>query len=1030
MTSKSPLPRRTSSAMSAYNTTTFDSAHEERLSSLLASSNFSIADYLNLALSSSSDNTNSTNSNQDDDLLEQKMASLALQLQMSTQSCHDEIGRIGAELSAIVPRCAADVTRVKSGLEGMELDVRGLLEGMDDQYHQQQQGSGGKEGGNIHGPDVSGGGSAPKDDDTIITSIDNNTTNPNPLSTLHSLLNLKNHLTTTRSILAAASSWDETINSIPKLLSSSNNNNSGQPNLIEAVAALSKLEQGARALQGMPEGQTERTAAISKLRTQLEVLLKPQLLHALKKMETRLGPLQQCVGMYGTLGKMDVMREEYVRMRPGEVISLWFSFGGHNAAIGKNSVVEDEEEKVMDDEDDLDNDDKTDEEEEAEDFDFSEETTDATTSSSTTNKSSSTQINAKQFIEFLPTFYESVLELLSKERAQSKQVFGPELAPSIVGRVLLECFKPIISSFKSRLGNVCSVPGSGISGNSSSGNDGFGGTEGIAAAYESTIQFLSLAYDQMEPWEGQGCNNQENDHDSASNNDDVMETIRTAFRMIASPFVPYQRALAEAERDPLGKAASMVAKDVRSVVGLQDAADRLGDLAPFMFPLADSAISRFELLTSGYNASATLSLVDNLIATHASELAIAMGSLSGHVSNSKGNEFDEQHANCALEILRIAGSFKRSLKSFDNSVKDRLRSLSDMMLDDTLEQSGGGLPDAIEPAQLRSFLAKEACSLSPDYIDDGTGVKLPASVVELRRLACTTSNSADGTTLFPKSADSVSRLARSCQSFVFEVCYAIPEQNLCGISALPVWKQDGVGSGDEDSYGILPQSFITHVGEHILALVQALEPFASDKEALGLANEVMTRVIEVAVQPWKEFVAAAGVSLTGDEKSQLKSLMRGKEVSQFFGDDGDTDMDNQIEEEDDEEEDPDDKASTAFCNQWLDVVGLAVAGRLLERTMRIPRLGRKGAEHLAADLNYIRNVFTALGVAGHPHPLLGYMAKLVTMDEESLQFKIHSRQGEKTPSDALEVIKRAEIRIAYVRGISVYRYPETCDHST
>ena len=645
---------------------------------------------------------------------------------MSTQSCHDEIGRIGAELSAIVPRCAADVTRVKSGLEGMELDVRGLLEGMDDQ-HQQQQGIGGKEGGNIHGPDVSGGGSATKDDDTIITSIDNNnTTNPNPLSTLHSLLNLKNHLTTTRSILAAASSWDETINSIPKLLSSSSSNssNNGQPNLIEAVAALSKLEQGARALQGMPEGQAERTAAISKLRTQLEVLLKPQLLHALKKMETRLGPLQQCVGMYGTLGKMDVMREEYVKMRPGGVISLWFSFGGHNAAIGKNSVVEDEEEKVVNDEDDddLHNDDKTDEEEEAEDFDFSEETTDATTSSSTTNKSSSTQINAKQFIEFLPTFYESVLELLSKERAQSKQVFGPELAPSIVGRVLLECFKPIISSFKSRLGNVCPVPGSGISSSSSSGNDGFGGTEGIAAAYESTIQFLSLAYDQMEPWEGQGSNNQENDHDSASNNDDVMETIRTAFRMIASPFVPYQRALAEAERDPLGKAASMVAKDVRSVVGLQDAADRLGDLAPFMFPLADckycvrgfyfcvvvpvffhahstllpmsclcffaAAISRFELLTSGYNASATLSLVDNLIATHASELAIAMGSLSGHVSNSKGNEFDEQHANCALEILRIAGSFKRSLKSFDNSVKDRLRSLSDMMLDDTLEQSG------------------------------------------------------------------------------------------------------------------------------------------------------------------------------------------------------------------------------------------------------------------------------------------------------------------------------------------------------
>eukprot|EP00573_Skeletonema_grethae_P003313 CAMPEP_0201691536 /NCGR_PEP_ID=MMETSP0578-20130828/4686_1 /ASSEMBLY_ACC=CAM_ASM_000663 /TAXON_ID=267565 /ORGANISM="Skeletonema grethea, Strain CCMP 1804" /LENGTH=173 /DNA_ID=CAMNT_0048176767 /DNA_START=162 /DNA_END=679 /DNA_ORIENTATION=- len=173
------------------------------------------------------------------------MASLALQLQMSTQSCHDEIGRIGAELSAIVPRCAADVTRVKSGLEGMELDVRSLMEGImatttvqDDNNVSAFDNSGGN---NIHGPDVGGGGSAStpskdhNDTNMTITAIGTTTTiDPNPLSTLHSLLNLKNHLTTTRSILAAASSWDETINSIPKLLSSSTTSGSssiGQPNL-------------------------------------------------------------------------------------------------------------------------------------------------------------------------------------------------------------------------------------------------------------------------------------------------------------------------------------------------------------------------------------------------------------------------------------------------------------------------------------------------------------------------------------------------------------------------------------------------------------------------------------------------------------------------------------------------------------------------------------------------------------------------------------------------------------------------------
>ena len=47
--------------------------------------------------------------------------------------------------------------------------------------------------------------------------------------------------------------------------------------------------------------------------------LKPRLLHALKKMDTRLGPLVQCVTMYDSLGKMDVIREEYVKIRPVEV---------------------------------------------------------------------------------------------------------------------------------------------------------------------------------------------------------------------------------------------------------------------------------------------------------------------------------------------------------------------------------------------------------------------------------------------------------------------------------------------------------------------------------------------------------------------------------------------------------------------------------------------------------------------------------------------------------------------------------------
>jgi len=1051
------VPRASSalSTSSSLDAAAIDPVLEERLNSLLTSPNFSVSQYLNLALAppSKSSSTAATGgdvndvnaasgqdqqrqqqsppfSKEEEELaeqqLEQRMASLALQLQMKTQSCHDEIGRIGAELQAIVPRCAADVGRLQVGLEGMELDVRGLLEGMD------EIGADGKKKSNKStegsGADVSAGGEAQQNSE-------------DPLTTLHCLLNLRTHLTTSRAILSAASSWDETINSIPLLLSSA------PPNLVEAVAALSQLERGARALRGMPEGREERDDALKKLRTQLEVLLKPQLLHALKRMDTRLGPLQQCVTMYESLGKMEVMREEYVRMRPAEIHGLWFSFnGGANAAASGEGIDDDDQADEENAEEK-----QKEEEEEVEDFDFDEEPAEPTPPpavSAASQRQQQRQATAKQFMEFLPSFYEAVLELLSKERMQSKQVFGAELAPGIVARVLNECFRPIVDSFARRLNNLCPLGGSGGMGGAM---DGVGGTEAIAVAYESTIQFLSLAYDQMEAWNAadnapsQKANDSNADPASDHIEQELLQSvIHKSLLLIASPFVPYQRNLAETERHPMGEAASMVAKDVRGVVHLEDASDRLEDLAPFMFPLVEAAMKRFELLNGGYNAPATLSSIDTLLSDHASELAIAMGTLSTNASSTRstGPEFDEQHVHCALEILRIAGLFKRNLKSFEHGVKDRLCLLAEeiLMADGVLEgadeSSAAIVPEELAPVQIRALLAKAACHPDPDpYVDDGTGIKCPTTVVQLQRLAGRSPMNgnnkkkdaemmnAKSPPLFPKALDATSRLARSCLSFVFEVCYAIPERQLRGISALPVWKQEYTGADEEDetSYGILPQSFITHVGEHMLALVQALEPFASDVEALGLANEVMSGVLEVAIQPWKEFVAAAGCSFTGDEKGQLEMLMRGKDVEKYFMNEDEDVFEEDHEHEDEEGEDDD--ASAAFCNQWLDVVSLAVTGRLLERTMRIPRLGRKGAEHLGTDLNYIRNVFTALGVAGHPHPLLGYVAQLVTLEGGSLKEKIRRRQGqdmeEGAPKAVLEVIQRAELRIAYVRSVSV-----------
>jgi hypothetical protein len=193
----------------------------------------------------------------------------------------------------------------------------------------------------------------------------------------------------------------------------------------------------------------------------------------------------------------------------------------------------------------------------------------------------------------------------------------------------------------------------------------------------------------------------------------------------------------------------------------------------------------------------------------------------------------------------------------------------------------------------------------------------------------------------------------------------------------------------------------------MLALVQALEPFVSDPEALALANQVMDNVRSVALQPWREFMAAAGAM---ESDNVIQALVDGKALADFV-------LDGSIveEEEDDEKEEDANKEGTIFCNAWLDVVGLAVTGHLLERIMRIQQLTPKGCEHLSADLNYLINVLSALGVSGHPHPLVSHVAELAMMDGLTLQQQILARDRSVPLSAAL---RAAEMRIASMRGIA------------
>jgi hypothetical protein len=211
----------------------------------------------------------------------------------------------------------------------------------------------------------------------------------------------------------------------------------------------------------------------------------------------------------------------------------------------------------------------------------------------------------------------------------------------------------------------------------------------------------------------------------------------------------------------------------------------------------------------------------------------------------------------------------------------------------------------------------------------------------------------------------------------------------------------------------------------MLALVQALEPFASNPQSLALARPAMTEVRRVAMPPWAELLQAT--SSTGRSSDEVVlQFMDGKQlVGLSSGSDVGADHEDQEERAQDDtrlpggEADPS-EASTAFCNAWLDAVGCAVTGRLLERIMRIPSLSSKGCDHLNADLNYLVNVLSALDVAGHPHPLLTHVAELTTMEGDTLSELIARRNRKNQLEAAMASIQE---RMAAIRGVAArYNY--------
>ncbi|CAI5474397.1 unnamed protein product, partial [Closterium sp. Yama58-4] len=173
----------------------------------------------------------------------------------------------------------------------------------------------------------------------------------------------------------------------------------------------------------------------------------------------------------------------------------------------------------------------------------------------------------------------------------------------------------------------------------------------------------------------------------------------------------------------------------------------------------------------------------------------------------------------------------------------------------------------------------------------------------------------------PRTAQRVRSFQEAVSSLVYDVLIAKVRRQLAGVSTMPDW-----ALGEEENVFDLPSfnayalPYITAVGEYLLTLPQQLEPLAV------AASEAAPSLLLQA--------SASGASAGGESATPTAAG----------------------------EED----AGAYFVREWMTKVADGATSLFVEQIRAIPEVSDRGAQQLAADIEYLYSVLSVLYVAASP----------------------------------------------------------------
>ena len=244
-------------------------------------------------------------------------------------------------------------------------------------------------------------------------------------------------------------------------------------------------------------------------------------------------------------------------------------------------------------------------------------------------------------------------------------------------------------------------------------------------------------------------------------------------------------------------------------------------------------------------------------------------------------------------------------------------------------------------------------------------------------------------------------LLYSAGSCLVELCLKLPRKVLMDIHEDPIWSMTASEFADD----VLPQLNFTQVGEHLLALVQELETFAGSsatKDLYYLSKHDSDLANKITIGSWERTHSSTVDKNNGDFSllmsrdivipciHTIENILHGSSTS--FPD---ADLLNNVSSKNngnDMTEEDHEVIAVNFVNDWLGAIADAIVGLVLSWLMRIPELSKQGRVQLAADLGYLKNVVSALGLS--PHPILSFLCGLTTREGSKLQMNQLLQKGQ------------------------------------